>query len=215
MQEVDPTFHLEPAEVDHVQGDYDYSHHVQGDYEYGRHGHHVHLTPEPPSWPDQSWQAPEPQPVNTGLSGGDSSSRNLAAELENALLGATIAVTIFFALVLVVILAKLYQTFDSPLPADSTVESQLSYLTSSGTGCQEEHLSLTRTTFDKTRTTSGKTMCTLDNSTTTFDKTRSTLDSSRTTRLPEGDGRVSALVEEEQTLPEMAAEDEDVGDSKY
>ena len=142
------------------------------------------------------------------MSGGDSSSRNLAAELQNALLGATIAVTIFFALVLLVILAKLYQTFDSPLPADSTVESQLSYLTSSGTGCQEEHLNLTRTT-------SGKTMCTLDNSTTTFDKTRSTLDSSRTTRLPEGDGRVSALVEEEQTLPEMAAEDEDVGDSKY
>ena len=78
------------------------------------------------------------------MSGGDSSSRNLAAELQNALLGATIAVTIFFALVLLVILAKLYQTFDSPLPADSTVESQLSYLTSSGTGCQEEHLNLTQ-----------------------------------------------------------------------
>ena len=153
--------------------------------------------------------------MNTGLSGGDSSSRNLAAELQNALLGATIAVTIFFALVLVVILAKLYQTFDSPLPADSTVESQLSYLTSSGTSCQEEHLSLTRTTFDKTMTTSGKTMCTLDNSTTTFDKTRTTLESSRTTRLTEGDGRVSALVEEEQALSEMEAEDEDVGDSKY
>ena len=156
------------------------------------------------------------------MSGGDSSNRSLAAELQNALLGATIAVTIFFALVLVVILAKLYQTFDSPLPADSTVESQLSYLTSSGTSCQEEHLSLTRTTFDKTRTTSGKTMCTLDNSTTTLDKTRSTfdssrttLDSSRTTRLTEGDGRVSALVEEEQALSEMGAEDEDVGDLKY
>ena len=170
------------------------------------------------------------------MSGGDSSSRNLAAELQNALLGATIAVTIFFALVLVVILAKLYQTFDSPLPADSTVESQLSYLTSSGTSCQEEHLSLTRTTFDKTmttsgktmrtldnstatfdktRTTSGKTMCTLDNSTTTFDKTRTTLDSSRTTTLTEGDGRVSALVEEEQAFSEMGAEDEDVGDLKY
>ena len=149
------------------------------------------------------------------MSGGDSKSRNLAAELENALLGATIAVTIFFALVLVVILAKLYQTFDSPLPADSTVESQLSYLTSSGTSCQEEHLSLTRATFDKTRTTSGKTMCTLDNSTTTFDKTRTTLDSSRTARLTEGDGRVSALVEEEQGLSEMGAEDVDVGDLKY
>ena len=149
------------------------------------------------------------------MSGGDSSNRNLAAELQNALLGATIAVTIFFALVLVVILAKLYQTFDSPLPADSTVESQLSYLTSSGTSCQEEHLSLTRTTFDKTRTTSGKTMCTLDNSTTTFDKTRTTLESSRTTRLTEGDERVSALVEEEQGLSEMGAEDEDVGDLKY
>ena len=150
------------------------------------------------------------------MSGGDSSSRNLAAELQNALLGATIAVTIFFALVLVVILAKLYQTFDSPLPADSTVESQLSYLTSSGTGCQEEHLSLTRTTFDKTRTTSGKTMRSLDNSTTTFDKTRTTLESSRTPRLTEGDGRVSAHVEEDQTLPEMGAEDEDIfGDSKY
>ena len=147
--------------------------------------------------------------MNTGLSGGDSSSRNLAAELENALLGATIAVTIFFALVLVVILAKLYQTFDSPLPADSTVESQLSYLTNSGTSCQEEHLSLTRTTFDKTRTTSGKTMRTLDNSTTTFDKTRTNLDSSRTTRLTESDGR------EDQGLSEMGAENEDVGDLKY
>ena len=132
--------------------------------------------------------------MNTGLSGGDSSSRNLAAELQNALLGATIAVTIFFALILVVILAKLYQTFDSPLPADSTVESQLSHLTSSGTSCQEEHLSLTRTTFDKTRTT---------------------LDSSRTTRLTEGDGGVNALVEEDQGLSEMGAEDEDVVDSKY
>ena len=142
------------------------------------------------------------------MSGGDSSSRNLAAELQNALLGATIAVTIFFALVLVVILAKLYQTFDSPLPADSTVESQLSYLTSSGTSCQEEHLSLTRATLDKTRTTSGKTMCTLDNS-------RTTLDNSRTTTLTEGDVRVSALVEEEQALSEMEAEDEDFGDLKY
>ena len=95
------------------------------------------------------------------------------------------------------------------------MESQLSYLTGSGTSCQEEHLSLTRTTYDKTRTTPGKTMRTFDNSTATFDKTRTTLDSSRTTRLTEGDGRVSALVEEEQALSEMGAEDEDVGDLKY
>ena len=63
------------------------------------------------------------------------SSREVAAKLENALLAATIGVTIFFALVLVVILAKLYQTFESPLaPSASTVESQLSYLTSSVVG---------------------------------------------------------------------------------
>lgn len=98
----------------------------------------LQLTPDPPAWPgDQGWQAPEPQPVNTGLSGGkgESSSREVAAKLENALLAATIGVTIFFALVLVVILAKLYQTFESPLaPSASTVESQLSYLTSSAVG---------------------------------------------------------------------------------
>ena len=38
----------------------------------------LQLTPDPPAWPgDQGWQAPEPQPVNTGLSGGkgESSSR--------------------------------------------------------------------------------------------------------------------------------------------
>ena len=104
----------------------------------------LQLTPDPPAWPgDQGWQAPEPQPVNTGLSGGkgESSSREVAAKLENALLAATIGVTIFFALVLVVILAKLYQTFESPLaPSASTVESQLSYLTSSAVGtAQQQH----------------------------------------------------------------------------
>ena len=117
VQGVEPSLQLEPAEVDPGT---------------------LHLTPDPPAWPGHGWQAPEPQPVNTGLSGGDSS-REMAAQLQNTLLAATIGVTIFFALVLVVILAKLYQTFESPLAPASTVESQLSYLTSSvGSGQHQE-----------------------------------------------------------------------------
>ena len=63
------------------------------------------LGKHPPAWPGHEWQAPEPQPVNTGLSGGgesSSTSREMTAKLENTLLAATIGVTIFFALVLLV-----------------------------------------------------------------------------------------------------------------
>jgi len=116
VQGVNPSLQLETVEVE-----------VEVD-----HPGTLHLTPDPPAWPAHGWQAPEPQPVNTGLSaGGESSRGDVAAQLQNALLVATIGVTIFFALVLLIILVKLYQTFESPLAPASTVESQLSYLTSS------------------------------------------------------------------------------------
>ena len=115
VQSAEPSLQLEPMEVDTT----------------------LQLNRDPPSWPGgPGWQAPEPQPVNIGLSVGNSS-WDVNAQLHNALLAATIGVTVFFALVLVVILAKLYQTFDSPLTPALTVESQLSYLTSSVVDCHQ------------------------------------------------------------------------------
>ena len=174
---VDPSLQLESAQVE-----------VEVE-----HPGTLHLTPDPPAWPGHGWQAPEPQPVNTGLSGGGESSRgDVTAQLQNALLVATIGVTIFFALVLVIILAKLYQTFESPLAPASTVESQLSYLTSSvgnGMSGQQEQ--------DRGRNRVGE--------------------GSQQVLEVGGIGRVSPILEEEHSLSAIGMEeDEDGGtETKY
>ena len=155
----------------------------------------LQLTPDSPAWPGHGWQAPEPQPVNTGLSTGESS-REMAAQLQNALLAATIGVTIFFALVLVVILAKLYQTFESPLAPASTVESQLSYLTGSsvGSGKQQEER---RQTGSRLEVLEGAGSC--------------------VTSMAAGVGGVTNILEEEHLVSAIGVEeDEDGGiETKY
>ena len=81
-------------------------------------------------WPPNLPPAPpEPQPVNTLVSPAPGQPPGL---LQDPLLVATSALTLTFALVLVVILAKLYQTFQSPLHEASTVESRLSLITGGG-----------------------------------------------------------------------------------
>ena len=180
---VDPSLQLESAEVE-----------VEVE-----HPGTLHLTPDPPAWPGHGWQAPEPQPVNTGLSGGGESSRgDVTAQLQNALLVATIGVTIFFALVLVIILAKLYQTFESPLAPASTVESQLSYLTSSvgnGMSGQQEQ--------DRGRNRVGE-------------GSPQVLEAGGVSNMT-GIGRVSPILEEEHSLSAIGMEeDEDGGtETKY